>query len=201
MGASRFEYRIFAPGLAWLRKRLAEETEPCGRDASADLYLLGRRRDRNVKVRDGCLDIKELREVYLGLERWVPTERVPFPLPGSWIRTRLAGQLGLERLESPRATYALDALRDEILAPMPGLACVQVSKQRERFVRGSLWAEFARVRLGGRPSDTVALESEAPGIVVAWVGRLALDGWPNTSYVTALRPPRVRQGTSREAQA
>jgi len=43
-------------------------------DSGSDLYLLGRRIDRNVKIRDDRLDLKALRESKGKgkLERWEP---------------------------------------------------------------------------------------------------------------------------------
>ncbi|HET9497815.1 MAG TPA: Ppx/GppA family phosphatase, partial [Candidatus Limnocylindria bacterium] len=53
---------------------------PTGIQESDELYLLSGAGD-NVKIRDGLMDIKVLKEVNAdGLEQWTPVMKVGFPL-------------------------------------------------------------------------------------------------------------------------
>lgn len=183
--APRFEFRLFGRALGELRERIVAGADATGSESRDEVYLLGPRRDRNVKIRDASIDVKALRETCGALERWEPVVRVPFPLAGEWVRNTLAGNLGVERLDAPRAAYDVGPLLGEVVEAAPALRAVRVHKERERFSRGKLLAEFARLRGPGR-FETVAVESEDPEVARAWVRRLALDRWPNTNYVTWL---------------
>ena len=184
---SRFEYRVFAPGLGILRDRLAGEMRKREGDSGSDLYLLGRRFDRNVKVRDDTLDLKALREIWRRLERWEPVDKLPFPLAGAWIRGPLAENLGVESLEAPREHYSLEALVDEVVRPVVALRAVAVVKERQRFERECVRAEFVQLCAAGPPRESVAVEGFDAAAVRVWVERLGLGSWPNTSYVRWLR--------------
>lgn len=196
--SSRFEYRVFAPDLGALRARLAAsgmEREGDAEEAREEVYLLGPREDRNVKIRAGAVDVKALRERRGALERWEPSLRAPLPVPGPWVREALAESLGLERLDAPRACYDRETLLDEIRAREPAVRAVRVHKTRERFSTGGLLAEFTRIRgEDGLRLHSVALESEDPEVLGSWVRRLGLDRWPNESYVRRLRRPAGDRG-------
>ena len=64
---------------------------PAAVEESDELYLLAPGGD-NVKVRDGLMDIKVLRETdAAGLQRWEPILKVPFPLDAEAARTVFQG--------------------------------------------------------------------------------------------------------------
>ena len=55
-----------------------QEAEPAESD---ETYVLSMHGDASVKIRDGLLDVKVLRQVNgAGLQLWVPTMKAPFPL-------------------------------------------------------------------------------------------------------------------------
>jgi len=184
---SRFEYRVFAPSLGVLRDRLAGRMRKREGDSGSDLYLLGRRFDRNVKVRENTLDLKALRETSRQLERWEPVDKLPFPLAGAWIRGPLAEYLGVESLEATRERYSLEALVDEVVRPAAALRFATVDKERQRFEKDCVRAEFVQLRAAGQSSESVAVEGSDAVEVRTWVERLGLGKWPNTSYVRWLR--------------
>jgi hypothetical protein len=180
--SSRFEWRVFGRQLERPAARIAAEAKWQGRDSGTALYLLGRRRDRNVKVRGGTVDVKALREVRGGLQRWAPVAHEPLPVSGAWVREALADHLGLEKIAAPGDDYSLDALIGEILDP-GGIETMRLTKDRERYRIGSLRAESARVWLRRRRFETAAIESDDPDVVSSWLAPLGLDRWPNRSYV------------------
>lgn len=180
--ASRFEFRVFArPGeLEAQRARLRDEFTEAGSDAQEAVYLVGPRSDRNVKLRDDAIEIKALREIRDGLERWEPTERRSLPVSGAWLGESLCAELGVSRSEAPLPSYGRRALIGWV-SVRPELRAVRVDKRRQRFRRGELLAEFARVE-GPESLETLAVECEDAEVVSAWVSRLGLEGRPNTSY-------------------
>jgi hypothetical protein len=188
---SRFEYRVFAPRLEPVARELREHCEEEGRELAVDLYLVGERADRSVKVRDGCVEVKALRERRGELERWEPTVRLALPLAGEWVRRTLADHLGVDRLDAPRKRYAFLALLSEVAAPTPDVEGVCVQKDRQHFSADGARVEFARIELDGSPVETVAVESLDPDATEAWVRRLGLDRWPNQSFVRRIREERT----------
>ena len=75
----RWEWRSFGRHFPEAASRLAK-LRPVGAQESDELYLLSIAGD-NVKVRDGLMDIKALREVNAdGLELWMPIMKAGFPL-------------------------------------------------------------------------------------------------------------------------
>lgn len=169
------------------------ELQKQGGDSGSDLYLLGLRRDRNVKIRDDGLDLKALRELVGDLERWEPECKLPFPLTGAWIP--LAQNLGIDPLDAPRELYSQAALVDEVVRPSAHLTAMTVTKERERFGDDTVRAEFVRLEVYGQPSESVAVEGPDAAAVRSWVHRLALGRWPNTSYVRWLRDRAADAGT------
>ena len=78
----RWEWRVFGTDLGAAEDALAALT-PTRVEESDELYLLSAA-GANVKVRDGLIDIKLLREVDGdGLERWEPVMKQGFPLPAA----------------------------------------------------------------------------------------------------------------------
>jgi len=215
---ANFEYRVFAPRLDGVARRLAREAvAEQGRDSAVDLYLVGRRTDRSVKVRGGCIEVKALRERRGELERWEPVVRRRLPLGGAWVRDVLAEHLGIVLRARRRDRYPLLALLTEIAAPEPQVRDVCVEKHRRRFSRDGARAELTRVAIDGRPFATAAVESgvgvgaldggrpfataavESADADAAWafVRRLGLDRWPNESFVRRLRPSISRRPPAR----
>ena len=76
----RWEWRTFGSSFGAADDALAELASSDDPKESDELYLLSPD-DGNVKVRDGLMDIKVLREVDPdGLERWEPVMKPAFPL-------------------------------------------------------------------------------------------------------------------------
>jgi exopolyphosphatase/guanosine-5'-triphosphate,3'-diphosphate pyrophosphatase len=183
--APRWEWRTFGPSfgaadddLARIATGRAEESE--------ELYLLAAddAADANVKVRDGLMDIKLLREVNGdGLERWEPVMKQAFPLQGEDVRT-VCSALRVTA-PNPAERYKLDRLVDEVLRPA-GVTTADVGKRRMRFTVADCMAELAHVTADGHRTMTVAIESVDPAAVVEAVRSVHLDTYLNTSYPKGL---------------
>jgi exopolyphosphatase / guanosine-5'-triphosphate,3'-diphosphate pyrophosphatase len=175
----RWEWRAFGRRFGPADEVFAAMT-PERVQESDELYLVSPGGE-NVKVRDDLMDIKVLREVADGLERWEPVLKAAFPLS-----TEVAAQV-FEALGHPAPAFAADAYAlDRFLAELvepEGLArVVRVHKVRARYTVGGCMAERSEVRVDGRPTTTVAIESEDAAAVLAAVRDVGLGGWANTSY-------------------
>ncbi|KAF0103677.1 MAG: hypothetical protein FD187_945 [bacterium] len=180
----RWEWRSFGLRFGAAEARLARLT-PGSVQESDEIYLLSAAGE-NVKVRDGLMDIKVLREVNAdGLEQWTPIMKAGFPLQA----TDVAKVFEALRLPIPApapAGYTLDAFIAQFAAPGGPIRAVKVHKRRTRFTVGGCMAELSEVVADGKPTRTLAVESEDAAGVMRAVRELGLCGYTNTSYPLGL---------------
>jgi exopolyphosphatase/guanosine-5'-triphosphate,3'-diphosphate pyrophosphatase len=190
----RWEFRTFGHDFGAAEASFAALT-PSPPHESDELYLLPRGEGATasvVKVRDDLMDVKALREVSAdGLERWEPVFKVGFPLPAADV-ARVLEALDLPSPPLTRDAYTLDQFLDELVGPGASVRTVRVHKRRVRYTVGGCMAELSDVTADGRPTRTIAIESEDPAAVVAAVDSVGLDGYLNTSYPRGL--PAVLEG-------
>ncbi len=180
----RWEWRWFGPRLGPAESKLAAMT-PVGVQESDETYLLSGAGD-NVKVRDALMDIKVLREVDRnGLEQWTPVMKAGFPLPASEV-AKVFEALRLDPPALRRASYSLEEFINELAVPGGRIRAISVHKRRTRYAVGGCMAELSEVVADGKPTRTVAVESEDAAAVVAAVRSLEMGGYLNTSYPRGL---------------
>lgn len=181
----RWEWRSFGdrfgPAAQWLAK-----LEPSGVQESDEIYLLSDA-GRNVKIRDALMDIKVLREVDAdGLEQWTPVMKAGFPLPAAEA-AKVLEALGLPVPSPLPASYAQDQFLAQFAAPGGAVRTVKVHKRRTRYTVGGCMAELSEVVANGKPTRTIAVESEDAAAVLRSVRELGLGGYTNTSYPRGLK--------------
>ena len=180
----RWEWRLFGEHFGEAERRLAKLT-PSGVQESDEIYLLSRAA-ANVKIRDALMDIKVLREVNAdGLEQWTPVMKAGFPLPAAEA-ARVLEALGLPVPTPVRAGYTLDEFIGQFAEPGGAIRVVKVQKRRTRYTVGGCMAEFSKVVANGKPTHTIAVESEDAAGVMRAVRELGLGGYTNTSYLRGL---------------
>ena len=180
----RWEWRSFGRRFGEVEGRLARLT-PSGVQESDEIYLLSTA-GANVKIRDALMDIKVLREVNAdGLERWTPVMKAGFPLPAAEAATVLEA-LGLPLPRPVRTSYAQDEFIGQFAAPGGAIRAVEVHKRRTRYTVGGCMAELSDVMASGKPTRTIAVESEDAAAVMRAVRELGLGGYANTSYPRGL---------------
>ncbi len=180
----RWEWRSFGRRFGGAEARLAKLT-PGGVQESDEVYLLSGAGD-NVKVRDELMDIKVLREVNAdGLEQWTPVMKAGFPLPAAEA-TKVLESLHLPVPLLSRTSFTLDQFLAELAAPGGPIRVVKVHKRRTRYTVGGCMAELSDVVANGKPTRTLAVESEDPAGVIRAVRELGLGGYTNTSYPRGL---------------
>jgi len=180
----RWEWRAFGLRFGAAEAHFAGLT-PSGVQESDELYLLSGAGD-NVKVRADLMDIKVLVEVNAaGLEQWRPVMKAGFPLAASDV-SKVFEALRLELPPLDRDAYTLDQFVAELAEPSGRMRAVNVHKRRVRYVVGGCTAEVSDVVADGRPTRTVAIESEDADAVIAAVRSVGLGGFVNTSYPRGL---------------
>jgi exopolyphosphatase / guanosine-5'-triphosphate,3'-diphosphate pyrophosphatase len=181
----RWEWRTFGNQFGVAETRFAE-LKPTGVQESDELYVLAGTGD-NVKIRDGLMDIKVLREVDPnGLERWEPVMKQGFPLGAADMRNVFAAlNLAAPRLD--RNTYTLDQFLDELVVPSGVLRPVNVHKRRVRYTVGGCTSEVTEIKAEGKATRSIAIESEDASAVIAAVASVGLACYFNTNYPRGLR--------------
>ena len=176
----RWEWRSFGRRFGEAEARLARLT-PSGVQESDEIYLLAGA-GGNVKIRDALMDIKVLREVNAdGLEQWTPVMKAGFPLPAAEA-AKVLEALGLPIPQPLSLGYTLDEFLGQFAAPGATVRAVKVHKRRTRYTVGGCMAEFSEVVANGKPTRTIAVESEDAAGVMRAVRELGLGGYTNTSY-------------------
>jgi exopolyphosphatase/guanosine-5'-triphosphate,3'-diphosphate pyrophosphatase len=176
----RWEWRAFGQRFGEAEHRLTRSA-PSATQESDELYLLSSHGD-NVKVRDGLMDVKVLREVDGdGLERWAPVMKERFPLSAFDV----AGVLEALRCPVPPVpdgAYPLEAFLETFAGPESGIRLVPVHKKRVRYTIDGCMAELSDIVAEGKTTRTLALECEDPACVSRAVEALGLGGYANTSF-------------------
>jgi exopolyphosphatase/guanosine-5'-triphosphate,3'-diphosphate pyrophosphatase len=180
----RWEWRWFGRRFGPAESRLATGTAGAVQESS-ETYLLSGSGD-NVKVRDVLMDIKVLRETrHDGLEQWTPVMKAGFPLPAAEV-AKVFAALRLDPPPLQRASYDLQQFIAELAVPSGRIRASSVRKKRARYTYGGCMAELSEVVADGKPTRTIAVESEDPAAVIAAVRSLGLSGYVNTSYPRGL---------------
>jgi len=136
----------------------------------------------NVKFRDGLIDVKVLQEVNVeGLEQWMPVMKEGFPLPAAGV-VKVFEALKVPTPALERSAYTFEQFLSELIEPSPGVRAVKVHKRRVRYTVGGCLSELADVVVDGKPTRTIAVESEDAAAVLAAVRTLGLVGYINISY-------------------
>lgn len=148
---------------------------------------------RNIKVRAGALEIKDLLLQRADAQLWLDAARLPFPIPSATVERELILRLALNQPTS-RERYTEEQLLGELLGARHNVAVVRLRKRRRLFESAGCRAEVAEVELGdGRRALTACAEHEDPDRLRRAVAELGLDRYPNLDYPSALArlvPPR-----------
>jgi len=180
----RWEWRSFGRRFGAAEARLAQ-LQAKGSQDSDEIYLLSPA-GANVKIRDALMDIKLLRELSAeGLEQWTPVMKAGFPLPAAEA-AKVLEALGLPVPTALRASYTLEEFLAQFAAPGSAVRAVSVHKRRTRYTVGGCMAELSEVVANGKPTRTIAVESEDAAAVLQAVRDLGLGGYTNTSYLHGL---------------
>lgn len=182
----RFEFRTFAPDLS----RIEESLRRLGHEGpvreSREVYLLRPGEShRNIKIRGGKLELKELIEQVNGLQRWKPAGQWTFPIGADELQTVLPGLQTGDRRPGTRG-FSKHCLLDDIVRDSHELLRANVYKRRVSYTTGGCAAEADEILVNGALIRSVAIESEDAGAVGATRQALGLAGHENISYPLAI---------------
>ena len=184
---SRFEFRAWGQGVEPAACRL-RALAPCLEVRESDeFYIVAPGyEDHNVKLRYGTLDIKALIGRQDGLEHWRPVLRVAFPIAADVLAEEVLPLVGLAEPALSREAYSQERFLEEVIHPQPGLILARVAKRRLMFLIEACRAELAEVRIDGRETESLAVESPNAAAVLRVTARLGLEGLENLCYPRAI---------------
>ncbi len=183
---ARWEWRTFGEPLDAAERFLAD-FEMKSDHISDEVYLLSVHSDASVKVRDGLMDVKHLRQVDDGgLELWMPVMKGEFPLPASDVAAVLR-TLKPHVTQLERRQYELEQLIHELIEPDADLHAARVHKRRRRYVIDDCMVELTDISADGVASRTVAVESPDTALVRTTVARLGLGDRRNVCVARGLK--------------
>jgi exopolyphosphatase/guanosine-5'-triphosphate,3'-diphosphate pyrophosphatase len=182
----RWEWRTFGEPLDTADPVLADFEITSDHD-SDETYLLSVHSDASVKIRDGLMDVKHLRQVDdAGLELWVPVMKAQFPLAADDVAAVLT-TLDTALPDLGREHYQLDQLIAEIVEPNPDLHAAAVHKRRRRYLIDECMVEMTDIATGGVSQRSLAAESPDTALVVATVTKLGLHDRRNVCVARGLK--------------
>jgi exopolyphosphatase/guanosine-5'-triphosphate,3'-diphosphate pyrophosphatase len=180
----RWEWRTFGESFG-AAEELIGASPPTDDSESDEVYLLSARGE-NVKVRDGLMDIKVLRQVDRhGLERWEPVMKAALPLDAASL-PRVFEALREPLPTLSHVTYSLDRILSELVRPSAGVRALAVHKRRVRHRFDGCLCELSEIAAADRRSRTLAVEAEDPEAVLSLVTRLGLRDRVNTNVLRGL---------------
>lgn len=181
---ARWEWRTFGDRFPDMEARVA--SQPHDFRTSQEIYLVSALSGANVKIRDGVLDVKLLQRIDRGLELWIPVLKAPFPVG----RDTCDAVFGYWQVVPPsieRPQYTLEQFLGEVVAQVPDVSRIDVTKERRGIEVDGCKVEVANLTIRGRRTMTVAVEHEDPERVLVTVGALGLADADNTNYVKAMK--------------
>jgi exopolyphosphatase/guanosine-5'-triphosphate,3'-diphosphate pyrophosphatase len=182
----RWEWRTFGEPLDGAEGVLAGCEIKSDHD-SDETYLLSTHSDASVKIRDGLMDVKHLRQVDdAGLELWLPVMKAQFPIAAGDVAAVLT-TLDVAVPALGRQQYELDQLIADLIEPNPDLHAAAVHKRRRRYVIDECMVEMTEIATGGSSTRTVAVESPDTALVSATVAKLGLQDRRNVCVARGLK--------------
>jgi len=184
----RFEFRTFAQNFGKVVTAMRTQASVEGIRESSEIYIMSTgNNENNTKIRDAKMDIKVFVQNREGLEQWNPRMKGVFPMTAVAIRDEVFPAFGVPMPTLERDKYTLDQYLQEVIAPHPDLAAVNVFKQRFAFTINGCIAEHARLLINGAAIETVSIESvDVPAILEA-IRRVHLNGYENVNYLMAIK--------------
>jgi hypothetical protein len=184
----RYEFRAWADRLDEPVARVRAQSDCRQKRNTIETYILSRDVvGINPKVRGRVLDIKVLRGVEDGFERWEVDLKSGFPVAAALLADKVFPLLGMASTRFDREHYDLDRFLREVVAPHPDLTAVEVVKTRCAHTVVGCMAEVTDVSFGGWEFQTVAVESADLGAVREARGIAGLDRFRNSSYPHFIR--------------
>jgi len=179
-----WEWRTFGGGFDEAERKI--RAYPLSAGPSRATHIVSDLSGADVRLVDGELRIRVLRQTSGPLEQWKHVLRAPMPIDDVSVR-RMFGYLDLRPPMTARETYTLHQFLNEIVLPAHSLTSVQVGQIRHVATIWGCNVDIAEVTCDGTPLKTLGIEGEDPSAVNALLVSFDLTGRPNLNIVAALK--------------
>lgn len=190
----RYEFRIWAPSLTEVRKRLDRLSQHEPVEQSRETYIVSETTsDTNAKIRAGLMDIKVLLGAESGLEQWSSYLKADFPIDATLIAQKIFPALRVDAPALPGRVFTAEEFIDSIVKRHQRLAAVELVKNRRHYPLGESAAEFVEIEILGRKLQSVAVESVSARAALDVIGKLGIGDQANISYVRQIKSILARR--------
>lgn len=175
----RFEFRAFAQSFGVVEDTIRRLAKCETIQESYEVYIVqAGELERNVKIRDNKLDIKQLINVHDGFEQWRPAAQHQFPIKQQELHEVLPElAAGLDNPEYDQAEFLRAAVN-----PAGGFFRANVFKRRFRFHVEGCPTEIDDILINGTAIRSVAIELEDATMVSTVRQLVRLDEHENVSF-------------------
>lgn len=185
--AARFEFRVFGHCFDQAEQQLRMMAQCDSITESRELYVLDREHidERNLKIRGGALEYKQLVERLDDLQRWMPAGQWVFPVAAVTLR-EVFGPTMVPKPAALRDTLTRAELLEQVRRPGSLLYRAAIFKRRFLFSPSACRTEVDQLLVNGAAIQSLAIEAEDPQAVLALRAELGLDGRENVAYPRAI---------------
>lgn len=154
---------------------------------SDEVYIVSRSNDRNnIKIRDGKLEMKTLLQESEGMEQWVPSLLLSFPIRREELFKEIAPALGISLALFEEPVYSETGFIT-FIDSLIEVQAVRVHKKRCGFFVYDTICETGEVLVNGAKVLTISSESTDVLAITKVLEATGLQKIENISYPEAIR--------------
>ena len=182
----RWEWRTFRKEFGEIEKNI-KENEIISQKESSEIYIVSKKSDENIKIRDGKINIKSLLKTdENNLEKWTVLLKAQFPI--TITESELIYQaFNLTLKSAAKEKFSLNEFLDSFVRTEKNLQIVDVSKKRFGYSINECAVELSEVKINDIQTKTIAVEHINSKIVTNTVKMLNLSGFENVSYIREIK--------------
>lgn len=182
----RWEWRTFRKEFGEIEKNI-KENEIISQKESSEIYIVSKKSDENIKIRDGKINIKSLLKTdENNLEKWTVLLKAQFPI--TITESELIYQaFNLTLKSAAKEKFSLNEFLDSFVRTEKNLQIVDVSKKRFGYSINECSVELSEVKINDIQTKTIAVEHINSKIVTNTVKMLNLSGFENVSYIREIK--------------
>lgn len=183
----RWEWRTFGEEFGGAEEKI-QKHERGNHKLSKEKYILSKKSNENIKIRDDLMDIKTLKEVNEdSLEQWYPALKETFPLSKDNIKMLLKDYFKVEVPKLEQEEYTFEEFLEKVVKSSDELKVVDVEKERFIYVINMAIVEIADASFDGIKTRTICVEHADPDNVIKTVRELGLADYENINYIKAMK--------------
>ncbi|MCL2410746.1 MAG: hypothetical protein FWC97_03800 [Treponema sp.] len=183
----RWEWRTFGQAFGEAENNIKKHKE-AGFKKSEEKYILSKKSNNNIKIRDDLADVKTQLNVNADkLEQWTVAMKQSFPAPKDSLEVLFRDYFKVSVPSFTKDTYTYTEFLDELVGKCDQLVIVEVEKERQAYDINGTVVEIAETKFNGVPMRTICVEHADPDLVISTVRELGLVDLENINYINAMK--------------